>query len=93
MFAGEPGEAERLGVVDRLAIDGEAGGEADPPIAPGRLRIPLVDEVEEEHRVRAGGGEPEPGRPAHVLGDGAVRLVAPTRGPVGYFLHRRGLLH
>src|SRR3989454_5853545 len=51
--AGDPGEAELLGFVDRLPIDGEARGESHALVAPRRLRVPLLDEVEEEEIGRA----------------------------------------
>ena len=48
--AGEPGEAELLGLVERLAVDGQARREAHALVVPGRARLPLVAEVEEEDR-------------------------------------------
>ena len=43
-----PREAERLGLAQGLPVDGQAGGQPHAPVGPGRLRIPLVGEVEPE---------------------------------------------
>src|SRR3989449_3746098 len=84
--AGDPREAELLGFVDRLPIDGEARGEPHPLVVPRRLRVPLLDEVEEEDPVGPRGDELQPGRPPDLLGHRArqevrhVHLAALERG-------------
>src|SRR5262245_52874444 len=70
--AGDPREAELLGLVQSLAVDRHAGGEAHAPVVPGRLRIPLLGEVEEEDGVGADGRQLEPGGLADVLSNGAA---------------------
>src|SRR5213594_535150 len=84
--AGDTGEAELLGFVDRLPIDGEARGESHPLVVPRRLRIPLLDEVEEEDPVGPRGDELQPVRAPDLLGHRArqevrhVHLAALERG-------------
>ena len=73
--AGQARGAEGFGLVDRLAVDGEAGGKPQAPVVPRRLRVPLLGEVQEEDRVRPHGHESQTGRAPHVLGDGAVEEV------------------
>src|SRR5207249_2108112 len=58
---------ERLGLVDRLAIDGVVGGETKPAVVPGRFRVPLVDEVDPVAVVRERGLEREPRSTADLL--------------------------
>src|SRR3989454_842046 len=73
--AGDPGKAELLGFVDRLPIDGEARGEPHPLVVPRRLRVPLLDEVEEEDPVGPRGDELQPGRPPDLLGHRARQEI------------------
>ena len=73
--ASHTGEAELLGLVDRLPIDGKARGEPHAPVVPRRPGVPLLGEVQEEDPVGPHGGEREPGRPPHVLGHGAVQEI------------------
>src|SRR5207253_10444337 len=44
----DPGKAQRLRLIDGLAIDGLRGGQPYAPIVPRRLRIPLLREIEPE---------------------------------------------
>src|SRR6266545_4032723 len=69
-------EAERLGLVERLAVDGVARGLAHAPVVPGRLWIPLVREIEPEDRgsYRAR-DELESGAALDVLGHGAGQEI------------------
>jgi hypothetical protein len=60
--AGQAREPERLGLVDGLPVDGVARREADAPVVPRRLRVPLVGEVEPEDAGRLGGDELQAGR-------------------------------
>ena len=55
--AGGLGGAERLRLAQRAAVEGEAGGQADAMIRPRRLRIPHVEEVQEEDRDAPGEGQ------------------------------------
>ena len=73
--AGDAGEAELLGLVQGLAVDRVARGEANPPVVPRRLRIPLLDEVEEDHRVGPDGAQLEPRRPLDVLRHGTAEEI------------------
>ena len=73
--AGDAREAELLGLVQGLAVDREAGGEPNPPVVPGRLRVPLLGEVEEEHRITPHRGEFEPGCPLDLFGHGTTEEV------------------
>src|SRR5262249_43390775 len=71
-----PREAERLGLVERLAVDGQARGLANAPIVPGRFRIPLIWKVDPE-----GSGpllrrhQLEPWRALDVLGHRASQKI------------------
>ena len=73
--AGDAGEAERLGLVDSLPIDGQAGGQPHAAIGPRRAGRPLLGELEEEDAVRPHRGEREAGRALDLLGDGPVDEV------------------
>ena len=83
--AGGPRQAERLGLVERLAVDGEAGGQPHALVGPGRLRIPLVREIEpedaEERRHQA-----KPRRALDVLGGGPAQ----EKGDVDFSALERG---
>src|SRR5215470_6261095 len=67
--AGDLGMAERQGLVDRGAVDGEAGGESDALVVPRRLRIPLIGEIEPEGRLDDSRLEGEPRRPLQLFGE------------------------
>src|SRR3989441_179543 len=60
----DPGESQGLGVIDGLAVDGVVCGEAYAPVVPRRSRVPLISEVNPEHRLddlsleRKGRGSP-----------------------------------
>src|SRR4029453_2563033 len=74
--AGRPREPERLGLVQRLAVDGVTGGEPHPPGGPRRFGIPLVGDVPPDDAARlARRRELEPGRALDVLGDGPGQEV------------------
>src|SRR3989442_8210694 len=74
--AGRLREPERLRLVERRAIDRVAGRQADAPVGPRGLRIPLIGHVEPEDAARlARRGELEARRPSNVLGDGPGQQV------------------
>src|SRR5439155_9204476 len=56
---------------DRRPVDGQACGLAHAPVVPGRLRIPLVEEVQPVDAVEQGGDELDAGRATQILGDRA----------------------
>jgi hypothetical protein len=60
--------AERLRLVERVAIDREVRGEADPAVRPRRLRVPLIDEDEPLAAGDDGGLQGEARRPLKLLG-------------------------
>src|SRR5262245_40065692 len=64
-----PRRTEQLGLVVALTIDGEAGGLTDAPVVPGRLRVPLVEEVDPERRVERGVLKRQPGRSTKLFGE------------------------
>ena len=67
--AADPGVSEGQGLVDGGAVDGEAGGEPEPAIVPGRLAVPLVGEVHPERALDHRGLESEAGRPLKLFGE------------------------
>ena len=73
--AGGAGEAERLGLVDRLAVHREARGQPHAPVRPRRAGRPLLREHQEQHAVGAHRGQRQPGGAPDVLRDGAVEEV------------------
>src|SRR3989441_6975180 len=44
--ARRPGGTERLGAADPAPIEGEGGRQSHALVVPGRLRIPLIQEIE-----------------------------------------------
>src|SRR5256712_4412269 len=73
---GDLREAKRLGLVERLPVDGVARGLAYAPVVPGRLRGPLVREIEPENRGRyRARDELESGTALNVLGHGAGQEI------------------
>ena len=69
-------EAEGLGLVEGLPVDGEARGLAHAPVVPGRFRVPLVREIEPEDRGSdRARDELESGTPLDVLGHGAGQEI------------------
>ena len=52
--AGEAGRSERLGLVQRPAVDRIAYSEPHAAVVPGGLRVPLVEELQEVDADRAG---------------------------------------
>src|SRR3989442_4913045 len=52
--AGQYREVEELSLGEGPLIDGQARGQPHATVTPRRLRIPLVPEVESEHRIGAG---------------------------------------
>ena len=74
--AGRLAEAERLGLVERLTVDGVAHGLTHAQVVPRRLRIPLVGQVEPEGSLRLlRRDELEAGGPADVLGHGTGEQI------------------
>src|SRR5439155_15381852 len=74
--AGRLRKSERLGLVERLPIDGVTGGQPHAPVVPRRLRIPLVGEVEPEDAARlARRRELEPRRSLNVFGNGTGQQI------------------
>src|SRR3989442_4832555 len=83
---GDLREAERLGLVERLPVDGVARGLAYAPVVPGRLRVPLVREIEPENRGRyRARDELESGTALNVLGHRAGQEIGDVdlAGPYG----------
>ena len=83
---GDSREAERLGLVDRVAIEGHARRLPHLGVVPGRLRVPLLGEVEPERSLQHGGLELQARRATHLLCQRPadrvddVRLAALERG-------------
>src|SRR5262249_4207555 len=48
----DPREAERLGLVDGVAIEGQAHGLAELDVVPRRLRVPLLGEIDPERPLQ-----------------------------------------
>jgi len=67
--------AEGLGLVDRLPVDGEVGGQAHAVIRPRRLGIPLVGEDEPLVGGKDERCQLEPGRAHELLGEGAADRI------------------
>src|SRR6059036_1611167 len=66
---GGSGEAQRLGLIDGLPIDGEARGEPHAPVVPGRPRVPLIEQLQPEDSRRLRGHELEARGSPDILGD------------------------
>ena len=81
MLPVEPGGAEVLRLVERAAVDGVVGGQPHPPVVPGRLGIPLVEEIEVEGPDPPGEGELEVGIPLHLLRLRGVQEVRESTSP------------
>jgi hypothetical protein len=60
--------AQRLRIAQSLAIDRIVRGEAHAPVVPRRLRVPLIEEVEEPDADAAGKRELQVRIPLHFLG-------------------------
>src|SRR5437867_871078 len=66
---GDPREAERLRLVDGLAIDRVVRRHAHALVGPRRLRVPLIDEVHPLRAVEDRRFQREPGRPPQLLSE------------------------
>ena len=66
--AGRLAEPEHLGLVDRVAIDGDAGRLPHAAVVPGRLGVPLIQEVEPVHAVQQRRLDGDPRRALEILG-------------------------
>jgi len=73
--AGKSRVTERLGLVDRLAVDGEIGRQADAAVRPRRLGIPLVGKDEPLAGGWNEGRELQPGRAHELFGEWAADRV------------------
>src|SRR3989442_7185727 len=73
--AGGPRESQRLGLVDRLPVDGEARRHPHALVHPRRARSPLLREHDPEDAVGAGRAEREPRCAADVVGNRPIEVV------------------
>src|SRR5262249_471342 len=68
-------ESERDRLVHRLTVDREVERQADPPVDPDRLRIPLLREKTPLLAEELQGLQREPGRASDVLGEAPPQVV------------------
>src|SRR5581483_4823562 len=88
-IAGGPRGAERLRLRQRTAVDGVAGGEANAAVRPRRLRIPLIEEIEEERRDTARERQPQARVTLDLLRLGRVEQVGDVDLPALQHGHAR----
>ena len=93
--AREPGEAERLGLVDSLAVDGVAGRQPHATVVPRRFRVPLLGQLEPERAGQQRRLELDARRALELFSHGAgeevgeIHLASLQRGRARRLLRHR----
>src|SRR5256886_3849227 len=71
----QPGVAEGDGLVDRLAVDRQVGGQTHPTVVPGGFRIPLVQHAHPLRRLDDRRFQDEPRAPLQLFGELAADRI------------------